>query len=112
MQGSEGLRLLEEAQWAAAKDAFEADLEQEETPDALDGIGLALFFLGTLEEGIAAGAILLGVGGAAESELFAIVGAVVALVGFGSAGLMVLSETDEAWEHTPEVEGFRALPGM
>ena len=61
---------------------------------------------------IAAGAILLGVGAATEGELFAIVGAVVALVGYGSAGLMVLSETDEAWEHTPEVEGFRALPGM
>ena len=51
-------------------------------------------------------------GAATESEIFAIVGAVVSLVGFGSTGLMVLSETDEAWEHTPEVEGFRALPGM
>ena len=34
------------------------------------------------------------------------------LVGFGSTGLMVLSETDEEWEHTPEIEGFRAMPGM
>jgi hypothetical protein len=61
---------------------------------------------------IAAGAILLAVGGGTESEFLAIIGAVVSLVGFGSTGLMVLSETDEAWEHTPEVEGFRALPGM
>jgi ATP/maltotriose-dependent transcriptional regulator MalT len=51
---SEGLRLLEEARWAAARDAFEAELEEAETPDARDGIGLALFFLGSVEEGIAA----------------------------------------------------------
>jgi hypothetical protein len=25
---------------------------------------------------------------------------------------MVLRETDEAWEHTPEYEGFRPVPGM
>ena len=25
---------------------------------------------------------------------------------------MVLRETDEAWEHTPEYEGFRSVPGM
>jgi hypothetical protein len=24
----------------------------------------------------------------------------------------VLRETDEAWEHTPEYEGFRSVPGM
>ena len=53
-QGSEGLRLLEEARWAAARDAFEAALDEEETPDALDGLGLALCFLGSVEEGIAA----------------------------------------------------------
>ena len=61
---------------------------------------------------MAAGAVLLAVGGASESEIVAIVGAVVTLVGFGSAGLMVLAETDEAWEHQPEFEGFRAMPGM
>ena len=53
-QRSEGLRLLEEAQWAAARDAFQAELDEDETPDAHDGIGLALFFLGRVEEGIAA----------------------------------------------------------
>ena len=61
---------------------------------------------------IAAGVILLAAGGVAESEILAIVGAVVSLVGFGSTGLMVLTETDEAWEHQPEFEGFRAMPGM
>ena len=30
----------------------------------------------------------------------------------GSIGRMVLRETDEAWEHTPEYEGFRSVPGM
>ncbi len=51
---SEGLRLLEEAQWAGARDAFQASLDEEETPDAHDGIGLALYFLGEIDEGIAA----------------------------------------------------------
>ena len=51
---SEGLRLLEAAQWVAARDAFQASLDEEESPDAHDGIGLALFFLGSVEEGIAA----------------------------------------------------------
>lgn len=60
---------------------------------------------------IAAGAILLGIGAGAESELLAIVGAVVSLVGFGSTGLMVLAETDEEWEHTPEHKGFRPVAG-
>ena len=34
------------------------------------------------------------------------------LVGLGAIGRMVLRETDEAWEHTPEYEGFRPVPGM
>ena len=53
-QRSEGLRLLEDARWAAARDAFETALQEEDTPDAHDGLGLALFFLGSVEEGIAA----------------------------------------------------------
>ena len=51
---SEARRLLEAAQWEAAREAFEAALEQETTPDALDGLGLALWFLASIEEGIAA----------------------------------------------------------
>lgn len=61
---------------------------------------------------VAAGAVLLGVGAATESEIFAIVGAVITLVGVGSTGLMVLAETDEEWEHTPEFSGFRPMAGM
>ena len=61
---------------------------------------------------LAAGAVLLAIGGMAESEFLAFAGAAVSLVGFGSVGMMVLSETDEEWEHTPEIEGFRAMPGM
>jgi ATP/maltotriose-dependent transcriptional regulator MalT len=47
-------QLLESAQWEAARDAFEATLREEDAPDARDGLGLALWFLGQVEEGIAA----------------------------------------------------------
>jgi DNA-binding NarL/FixJ family response regulator len=46
-------QLLESAQWEAARNAFEAELREEDTPDARDGLGLALWFLGRIEEGIA-----------------------------------------------------------
>ena len=39
-------QLLESAQWEAARDAFEAVLREEDSPDARDGLGLALWFLG------------------------------------------------------------------
>jgi DNA-binding NarL/FixJ family response regulator len=47
-------QLPESAQWEAARDAFEATLREEDSPDARDGLGLALWFLGRVEEGIAA----------------------------------------------------------
>jgi ATP/maltotriose-dependent transcriptional regulator MalT len=50
----EGRRALEAARWDAAREAFESRLEDEETPDALDGLGLALWFLGDVSGGIAA----------------------------------------------------------
>jgi DNA-binding NarL/FixJ family response regulator len=50
----EAAELLEGAQWAAARDAFEAALAESDTPDAHDGLGLALWFLGRIEEGVAA----------------------------------------------------------
>ena len=50
---AEGLRLLEAAQWDAARQAFEASLATADTPDARDGLGLALWFLGHVEDGIA-----------------------------------------------------------
>ena len=33
------------------------------------------------------------------------------LVGLGAVGWMVLAETDDQWEHTPEVHGFRPAAG-
>jgi ATP/maltotriose-dependent transcriptional regulator MalT len=50
----DGGQLLESAQWDAARHAFEATLATDDTPDAHDGLGLALWFLGRIDEGIAA----------------------------------------------------------
>lgn len=60
---------------------------------------------------LAAGAVVFAVGNAAASDLLSIVGAAVLLVGFVQVGRMVLSESDEDWEHTPEYRGFRPLAG-
>jgi hypothetical protein len=61
---------------------------------------------------VAVGAILLGVAFGAALNWLAIVAAAFLVVGLGAIGRMVLRETDEAWEHTPEYEGFRPVPGM
>src|ERR687897_2039161 len=53
-QLQEGRRALEAARWDSARAAFEAALDAEETPEARDGLGQALWFLGSVEEGIAA----------------------------------------------------------
>jgi uncharacterized protein HemY len=50
----EGRRALEAARWDAARAAFEAALAAEDTRDAHDGLGQALWFLGSVEEAIAA----------------------------------------------------------
>ena len=50
----QGRQALEAAQWGEARAAFEAALADEESPDALDGLGLALWFLGDVREAIAA----------------------------------------------------------
>lgn len=51
----DGRRALEAAQWVAAREAFEAVLATDpDSPDALEGHGLAIWFLGDLEDGIAA----------------------------------------------------------
>jgi len=50
----EGRRALEGARWDAARAAFEAALDAGETADAHDGLGQALWFLGSVDEGIAA----------------------------------------------------------
>ena len=50
----EGRRALEGARWDAARAAFAAALAADPTPDAHDGLGQALWFLGSAEDGIAA----------------------------------------------------------
>ena len=57
-------------------------------------------------------AVLMAIGFPTANELVSIVGAAFLFVGLGSIGRMVLGEPDEAWEHTPEYEGFRPLAGM
>ena len=47
----DGRRALEAARW---DEAFESVLGAEETPDALAGLGLALWFLGEVTAGVAA----------------------------------------------------------
>jgi DNA-binding NarL/FixJ family response regulator len=53
-RADEGRRALEAARWEAAREAFESVLEDGESPDALDGLGLALWFLGDVSEAVAA----------------------------------------------------------
>lgn len=47
-----GRRALEEARWGTARSLFEAVLAQEESAAALEGLGLALWFLGDIGEAI------------------------------------------------------------
>jgi hypothetical protein len=41
-----------------------------------------------------------------------IVGGAFLFVGLGSIGRMVMTESDEDWDHTPEYKGFRPMLGM
>jgi hypothetical protein len=61
---------------------------------------------------LAIGAVLLAISGFAAMNWIGIVAAAFLLIGLGSIGRMVYMESDEAWEHTPEYEGFRPVPGM
>jgi hypothetical protein len=56
---------------------------------------------------MAVGAVLVAVGYPIGSEIGFIAGAAVLWLGVGATGWMVLGETDEQWEHTPQVSGFR-----
>lgn len=49
----EGQRALEQARWGAARTAFEAVLARSDSARACEGLGLALWFLGEVAEGIA-----------------------------------------------------------
>jgi hypothetical protein len=61
---------------------------------------------------IAFGALAFGFAIATAMNWLAIVAAAFLVVGLGAVGRMVLRQTDEAWEQTPEYEGFRPVPGM
>ncbi len=50
----EGRRALEAARWEDARAAFEAAIGDEDTADARDGLAQALWFLGSVDEAIAA----------------------------------------------------------
>lgn len=50
----EGTRALERADWEAARCAFGSVLEAGESAEACEGLGQALWFLGSVQEGIAA----------------------------------------------------------
>jgi hypothetical protein len=58
------------------------------------------------------GGIAIDVALLASSMPLAIAAAAVFLIGQGAIGRMVWSESDDAWERTPEHAGFRALPGL
>lgn len=49
-----GRRALEARRWEDARAAFEDALAEQESADARDGLGQALWFVGRVEEGIAA----------------------------------------------------------
>jgi hypothetical protein len=57
------------------------------------------------------GSIAFAVGSAMAENTVTVIGAAVLLVGFFQVGRMVLTESDEDWEHTPEYRGFRPLAG-
>jgi hypothetical protein len=61
---------------------------------------------------VTAGAVAIAVAGPVAAGWLMIVGAALLFVGLGSIGRMVLVESDEDWEHTPEYRGFRPLPGV
>lgn len=56
--------------------------------------------------------ILFAVAGFATETWVLIVGTAFLFVSLGSIGRMVMTESDEDWEHTPEYRGFKPLAGM
>ena len=61
---------------------------------------------------VTVGAVAIAVAGPAALGWLMIVGAAFLFVGLGSIGRLVLVESDEDWEHTPEYRGFRPLHGV
>jgi hypothetical protein len=61
---------------------------------------------------VAVASVCLAIAGVAAENWLLIVGAAFLFVGLGSIGRMVMTESDEDWEHTPEYRGFKPLAGM
>lgn len=61
---------------------------------------------------LAIGSVLLAIGTPSGSDVLDIVGSAFLFVGLASIGRLVLAESDEEWEHTPEYRGFRPLAGI
>ena len=57
------------------------------------------------------GALALAIAFPSATEWLSVVAAALLFVGFASTGWMVLKETDEEWDHTPEFHGFRPAAG-
>ncbi|MDX6592351.1 MAG: hypothetical protein QOJ13_1547 [Gaiellales bacterium] len=84
-------------------------------------IGLVVLALGlwraravhwSIAGALAAGAVVLQAGFFVGNEAaYFIVASAILFVALATMGRMVLTETDEAWEHTPEHTGFRAVTG-
>ena len=83
-------------------------------------VGLVLLAIGLMRAhaahwtsagSLAAGAVLFVVASATFSTGLMIVAAAFTVVGLVPVGLRVLDESEEDWEHTPEVSGFRPLAG-
>jgi uncharacterized membrane protein len=82
-------------------------------------IGLVVLALGlwraravhwSIAGALAAGAVVLQAGFFVGNEAaYYIVASAILFVALATIGRMVLTETDEAWEHTPENTGFRAV---
>ena len=93
-------------------------LRERESATGHLGGGVALIGLLVLPFAWMAGMVLLAAGlfraRAVQPATAACIaaGAAVMLVGLGGTGLIVLRESDEDWEHTPEQKGVRPLAGM
>ena len=59
---------------------------------------------------IVAWAVMTAVGYGSGTNNLVVAGWVLMALGLGSVGLTVLTETDEEWEHAPEVRGMWAMP--
>jgi hypothetical protein len=58
---------------------------------------------------VVAGPIVIAIAALTGNVAVGIIGSALALIGLGTTGLAVLTETDEQWEHQPAWSGFRTV---